>query len=306
MGQQLKGLNDNMTYEVKSRTIKRLRINTFYFTTGGATLMPAMQNVRITGTLRRGGRERVIFSDTLRALLLESNFMTTGECVYNDGAGIVMSIVGGVTNFFIPGIIDLKMPINLKGDDEFVVEANMSSSWIPTGGTASSYMDFQWRDDIGVEKYIPRINSRSIQAGSTKWDEDLGDNVTQVSFISIPPTAVGGSFLTDATAVITNLKISSDRYDVNDNHYAMIARRQTLFETKATAENRYRSFQYPFEKECDQVRVEMLLNSANVAAGEQVVMWRSFEIDPGTYIRSEHMEAKHDQKDGAKLAKVGL
>lgn len=309
MGQQLKGPNDQMSYVVRSRTVQRLMVNIFFAVNtvpAPTTLSPDFKSIKLTAVLRRNGKDTTLFSDNAAILLKESGFLVASECFFNDGAGELNSTVGTVQTYLLAGHIDLGMPINLKGEDTLTIEGSVVPSWLGTVGNPISYIDFQMQDSIGVEKFIPKINSRTIQGGSAREDFDLGDNVTAISFISAAQTSVGGIPLTATNAVITNLKISSDKYDRTDNFERMITRRFGQFQTRASANLRGRCFQYNLDKECDSTRVELLLNPTNVIAGDYSIVWRSFHIDPETFRRGDAIEQRHEASDMTKLVKAGV
>ncbi len=302
-----RGLSDTNILVERNRTVQRLSVNVRvgYSTTSGLTL-PDLASVQMKCILRRNGREHIIFADNLQVLALESMFFTSIECLQHPGYLSLMS--GSISSLpYTYGqhlLIDLKSPINLQGDDTLSLEVAVTSAWLPSPAMLSfasgSTIEMVWREAIGVETFIPVIRSKYIQAGISKVDEAIGDDITSLAFINTQG-ASPGSFLTDATAIIQQMTITSDRYNINDTLDRMIARRRAQFETQGISDLHGFSFVLIPEGECDQVKVSLQMNALNVLVSKNVLVWRTYIVDKTTVARSARMHEKHDRRNTNKL-----
>lgn len=299
-----RGLTDTNILVEKGRSIQRLSVNVRMSTATAVGLaMPDLTKVQMKCILRRNSKEYVIFNDTLAVLALESMFFNGIEQLMSPG---YMSIVttGAVSIYAQNIIIDLKTPINLQGRDELTLEVSVTPSWLTFAGAIAQAnactIEMVWRDAIGIETFIPMIRSKYIQAGITKVDESIGDDITSLAFINTSGLTYG-YYITDANAIIQQLTLTTDRYSINDTVDRMVGRRAAQFEQYGVSNNRGFNFVIIPDGECDQVKLSMLLNSANVLVSQNALVWRTYAIDGHTINRAANMAEKHDRRNTAKL-----
>lgn len=297
----IKGAADTQTYELKRKTVRRLSCNIRLKNTVG---VPAwdLRKVTLKATLTRNSSDIVIFHENLFLLLRESMFFHCSEFMYDYTFAMNMA-----TNWYlIPGMIDLGAPINLKGEDTLKLEATSLSGWEgPNSSSAECSIEFEWREDVGVEHATPLIRSQAIQATTDKTTLSLGDNITSVALINLNVGTFPSAYsLTDANAVWNSFILNSDKINYNDNLDRMISRRISQFEFSIAAYYRVHSFMYKMpEKEIDQVQLVVGTNGANVVATQNYVVWRTFHLDSYTMQRGSAMVDKHEMRDHKKFSK---
>jgi hypothetical protein len=308
MSINLKGTSDNDSCIVKARTVRRLSVIVrTAVNAGGAASLPALENVTLKCVLHRDGQKFPIFQDSLRILALESMFFGCIEQLQNPSYMNIMN--DGV--FAPPRVyaqqlmIDLGSPINLQGRDELHLEATANQGWL-TGAaatssfTSSSTIAFKWRDEIGVETFIPTINSHYITATHANFKRDLGDNVTSIAFINTQGQLPAG-YVNDSNAIIRHMSLATDRYDLSDTIDEMIARRNMQFPTQQQAWFRANSWFVDLPGEVDRCSVDLLLNPQNVLTSANAIVYRSYIVHARTVNRAASIVAKHEQRNAAKL-----
>lgn len=281
-------------FTVRDITVQRLMINAFIFTSALAAV--DFNKIRITCLLKRGGKNIQIFNGYLGVLVRESLFFSGYEYANNAS----QSIATAGNEYLIPLAIDLGSVINVKNDDELTVEMDLQAGWYGTGTTpANCYIDANWRQAIGVERVIPKINLETVKAGGGELKASLGDNVTRISVINTESAVISL-----AQARCTSLQIISDRYNISETFTQSLGRRSLQFDNVIVANLRYQSFTWLPETEIDNVQFIAVYNSANVAASANYLVWRSYEYDMTVANRASLYDEKHYQYDTAKARKA--
>lgn len=294
----LKGTTDNNVIRVENKTIQRISANIrINMPSGSLPAVPDLRKINLTVTLTRNKKPFVIYSDTLAPIAYESMYFAGVEALQNSGYAQKMS----ANDTLFPIMLDLGGCINVRKGDLLEIKAGVITGWLPVGAdTTSSYIEIVEREQIGVETFIPRIQTRYIQAGVSKVSEALGDDVTSVAFVHLVPNTSSYS-LNDANAIISSLQITSDRYNINDTIDRMISRRNTQFEYLSAANLRYRTFKLVPETEVDSLQIEAITVGSNIAASENVIVWRSHWYDNTTMQRAYDMEKKHSIRNEQKV-----
>lgn len=302
----LRGGSDTKRERINNRTIRRIGVSVKLFRLSGTTaVLPSLRSVVAKLELRRNGQTYVIFHDNLAVLARESMFLQAYEYLNSANAVTLDSEAGVGVYEFHPIMLDLGSPINVQGMDELNLEVTCTNAWVPAGyDPAKCSIDFQVREDIGVEQVIPQIKSLPVAAGVNNVRESLGDNITSIAFIH--SSDVWGQAITGTNAIYTMLQIISDKYNVTDNMEHMVIRRASQFEGAGAANLRGRSFLYipgPGNVELDNVQITATCNPANVLANENTIVYRTFVLDPNTANRAAAMESKHARRDHDKALK---
>jgi len=284
----------NQTDRCGSRDVKGIKIYAFLihgttntaFTTGDMLY----ENMFIKLTLKRGGREHIIFNDNLRNLGTCSNFLNPqwrSAKDFSTGMKTLVAAAVGVNSIVASEMfIDLKGVINLRGTDELIAEYNVASNSVTTSvNTSSSYVNFDWADGIGLEYGTPRFTSYTLQANQQTQDITWGSNVTSAYFQQYDKT----SYLTTAQ-VINTYSLMSDKLKFSNDYLQLINDQQRLFQDETTGALRLQSFQLydsqanPINNTVDNVdlddaKIQFNLNTANVNASKNVVGWYWYYAD---------------------------
>lgn len=280
---------------LRNQTVQRLSVNCIVVTSSGLPSTVNFDKVAIRLVLKREGQTITIF-DTKLGILAKDSMYAQGYEIANGGGYTTVNTL----TYLFPLVIDLGSPINVVNQDELILQVDAAADWFGTASVvgASCYIDFDWREMIGVEEFTPIIEVETIVGGKAEHIASLGDNVTSVALISNSSNA-----LTDALKVFDNLTLDSDRYRINDNFHKMLGRRQTQFDFVTVANTRWHSFKYVPETEIDDVQLRITLIPANNAVSTNHVVTRKLRINQTTQMRADAFKAKHEIRDAQKVRK---
>lgn len=286
------------TYDVRDVTVQRLNVNVRLVHSG--TIDADLNKVKMNLTLKRQGKTHIIFASSLAVLVKESMYFEQFLATFPTANANAHTMAANT--YMLPLTIDLGSPINVKNDDLLSLEVDAQSGWMGTATASSCFIDFLWREKIGIEYHIPQIIVKAVRSGAGEFIESLGDNIISLAWINIAKT----TYPTDSTKVIENFVIDSDKYRIQDNVDRMLARRATQFGDLATASLRGFCFKYVPETEIDDVQANITLSSSNVAVNENYFVTRSLKLDNYTLERAQDFERKHYNRDARKLSKFGI
>lgn len=298
----IQGAAGSVTEQITNKSIRRIGVVVKLYKPAAAPadVLPNLQSVIIKLSLKRNGNTHIIFNDNLAVLLRESMFHQSYDAVSDISGLLNIGTNGGDTIQAVCGMIDLGGTINCMNTDVLTFTADTNASWVDATYDASqSNIEFEIRDDIGVEKFIPKILSESINNGESRFRRSLGDNVTQVSFIN---TDVSAWIPLTTDIAVEHFTLTSDKYNISDDKYQMYARRNSQFESVSSSNSRKKSFAYTPNTEIDNVQIDLQLDPAQITGSANRIVYRTFVADKSTLVRGEHLEQKHEQRDGKKLA----
>jgi hypothetical protein len=307
-----------MSVQLKSGEKKRLELSgvditgfTFNAYAVGKTANTAITNghvdideVTVSATLFQGGKETTLFSGQLLPLVLESSFAESEWANADPNASavayheLVAAASGVKTEQLHTYGIDLGGIINLRGTDKLLLEIRVNSTAFgSTVDSSLSYFDVDSIEGIGLQYTTPQINQVAIGNGESTFRHAMGENVTSVTFINTDKAGI-----TSANKVINNVRLFSDRFDINDDYHQLLNKRCAQLPTRAEADSRAQSFLL-FGGECDKARIEFDLNSSNVNTSENYVIYRSYETGRSLVSKAQMRAEKHHAKRMKKVAK---
>lgn len=258
--------------------------------------------VNVKAVLKRSGREFTLFQDTLTVLAMESNFFTSLFDYLSPASAtsvrvILLAAATGVTEkVMIPMSVDLGSSINLSGDDQLDLEINFASAAVAANcSIATSYIEFDYRESVGVEHVTPYIKSKSIAPGEQRLQQSLGDNITSVVLLNTDKTGV-----LDASAILASISLSSDKLNMNDNYVEILNKRFEQFKDVTIAGNRCQSFLLHKGAELDGCQVDATLIPGNITAGKNFLVTRSYYTDARLLAKADAVVEKHQIKDAIK------
>jgi hypothetical protein len=284
--------NDTQALRLRKKTVQRFSFILNLIGAGAvATLL--LDSINVKCILRRSGREHILFHENLLLLAIESMYYSAIEHALQK---TVITLAAG-TQVMLPLLVDLGYPVNLLGDDELSLEVTTKTGWMGTYDAASSSLEVEDREAIGVETVIPMIKSRSISATHSRVVESLGDNVTSITLVNTEATRSNST----ADAVFESLIISSDKYSASDNRGRLLSRRASQFENVANASLRRENFKYVPAVELDDVEITIEMNGANVAATKNYIVYRTYVTTREVLQRAAALNSKHANQNEAKL-----
>jgi hypothetical protein len=298
---------ENRPYKVRNRSLSGFTFNfQSKLASGTGESIVNLDQVFVKATLYRAGKAIVLFTESLLVLAIESLF-STGQYDYTQNSNnqdTFIDLDGAANNKLklVPVAISLGSPINLSGDDELVLDVNVQRAAFSSSNSTDLGVAFVTVDAVeavGLEYFTPVIKVLAIDGGKSTVQEDLGDNVTKITFINTQTAAL------DLTAMqIVNYQLASDRLSINDDLQDLLSKRVMTFDSAALANARKRSFvlyDHPFGTELDKVKVDLQLNASQVTVGKNYLVYRTFLAEPSTVIKAQGKAAKHQQNMVAKI-----
>lgn len=237
------------------------------------------ENISFKAILRRGGRDLILFNETLKNLISLSEWDTPiWDMMKGNANPVVLTGALSTVNsiYLIPLKFDFGGILNIDGDDELTIQCKVGAgSFNTTNFTeASCFVEFDIIEGVGLEVQTPYIKSRVIEAGQSNPTFDLGDNVDEILIANYDKVDMLG-----ATSVLNNISIDSDKWSRNDSYAEMIAKNYAQFSDFVQAIYRYQSFRIYSGYELDGVKLNLNLNSANVAASKNYILWYCHETN---------------------------
>ncbi|MGN6437537.1 MAG: hypothetical protein ACTHMM_13435 [Agriterribacter sp.] len=273
---------------------------------------PVNTNVKVL--LKRNGVTSIIMQDNL-LLLGTFNTLKNGMHEFFNGLDKIYP-AAGIKNVLVrPVELFFGSPIRVNPGDELVTEVSLAASGSFTANidSSASYLEFYANPDVGYEVGIPKTTCEVVNAGTSKQPFNPGDGVTDIAVLNFDKDTL-------ESEVITNLALSSDRYDIGLSFNQLVAAQvnqfaampawrtgTTLPVTLAGQDvfrglNRFpQSFLLVDSVELAQVRLDISFNTANVASSENWVVWRTIQATQEGIITGVNRREKHIKENFQKL-----
>lgn len=209
----------------------------------------------------------------------------------------VKGVLSRPFQIFLPGII------NLDGDDVLTIEVQANNGvFAGNTDTTASYFYFDIIEGIGIETQIPTLQMDSVQGAQSQYVRYIGDNVSRITFINLDK------------ALTTNLLASDDIVTAATFNSSLLDYVDTNIEswTKTLNNNPYSGFysNVSFGKSralfgsnvpTQNASLTLTLNSANVVAGKNYVVWSQFIADKATALKAAAMSERFAAKNAKAL-----
>jgi hypothetical protein len=305
------GFGKSDKYEFRGKDISGLTLNAYLVHTTANTAFTGQpilwDQVNVSMVLKRNGQSFVIFDDAVLPLAADSNF-TSGSFEQVMAIGTValpklVAAASGVKEILLmTAKIKLHDVINLRGDDEIVVEVTPASSGAGTG-VDTTVSEIQWdiEEGIGNGISIPCIKAETLKQNESNTPITLGDNIVQCTFINNDKSGI-----TSANQVLSSAIFSSDKLNRTDKYEELIAKRDALFVSQAESAKRHQCFlivSVPIEKytgadvRLNRANLRLQLISTNVNAGKNWIVKRSFWNDTYTAQAAVQRDQKHAKEN---------
>lgn len=264
-----------------------------------------LSKINIKISLVRRGQTIAIATDNLQNLTIASNYFSpisrTAQASWlNGGTRILVAAAAAAKEVRVcPIKFDFGSIINLDGDDRLMMEFNLASSAISTAvDTASSYANIDFTAGIGIEYVTPQYRSIGVEASCTSFTETLGDNVTRVVLVNTNKTDI-----LDASAVISNLTFSSDKYSYTADYAKLLEMQNQAFVDETISGYRLQNFcLFNGEVDADNVKLDASTISTNVTASKNFICVFSFLSDAMTLSKAIQMQNKQDKHNFRKVS----
>lgn len=299
---QMKVRGSNVNSILLAAKVQHTTVNTAF-----AANPVDFSKVNLKVTLQRKGKTYTIYNDVVLPGALDSCFyggqfdqlLNIGTIGYQR----IVAAAGGVDEVVLQTAeIRLHENINLKDNDELVIEVIANSSALDANSdAAASYLYFDYKEGVGVGKSIPIMRTYQIQASQSSDEVSPGNNVVGLKFINVDKAGI-----TEANKVLQSFIVNSDKLPVSDDYYESLIKRASDFQSNADHAIRAQSFdllQYfknnmsGQDARLNNVVVKLSLNSSNVTASKNWVVWRAYENDQETFERAALAEAKHSAEN---------
>lgn len=308
---QLK-VNETRSHKVENETVNGLNISVLLESEAVNTDVPLTgymtdgvgfdaSQIDLEVVLKRDGKNIVLIAGNL-ANVAHYFTLERGGYLWRKGLNVQAKAAGAthIVNRML--FVDFCGHLNIKGSDELIVTATLNRAALGDGiSSATSLIQIETNQSIGIEHGIYRFNSYAIQASQNSDVVNLGDNVTRMALIS---------YETDYTKpIFRNVSLSSDRLDWTANEQELPLRHwkeftdnvadHLLSATSTSAHPLFfpHSFLLHDVNELDRAKLSFTLNSPNVLASKNFVIWTSYETSHEILEKAMQLSAKHERKN---------
>jgi hypothetical protein len=306
MSKTIKGVG-NDTVKVKNHTVVGvLAAITLEHGTANTAVTNAMFDATKTimkMSLIRGGKSKILASDNLKILVMDSSFQDGGWDVVNGTSNIelVAPAVGVFARRLLTYQFDLHAPVNLRDGDELKIEMTVNNgTYSAVLNTANSQIEFSEIQGYGNEIGLPIVESYALNTGDSQHTVEPRDNVKQISLINLDKTDN-----LEASAVVSQKALNTTEISITRQYLEICTERTEEFTSMTLANLRLQSFILAKGEDLDKCSVDLQLNSGNVAAGKNYIVVRRLEITPDSLLhgrlRSEEKSMLKDQKLGMRI-----
>jgi hypothetical protein len=284
-------------FDIVGQSIKAISFDS-YMIANAVNKAPSgakLSSVDVTAILHQGGRETTLFSGSLLPLHMESNFTNNSFGTSYSYTDLVLKTASVKGERIYAASVNLGGVINLSGSDKISVEVRTHSDVFSPGDSdeGASYMNVSAVEGIGLQYVTPTIKTVTIGSGEGNFRHTIGDNCTGLTLVH-----TGGDSTT--TPIYKSVRIYSDRYDLNDDYYNLVANRTR--QMPGLSQDRGNTFCI-LAQEVDKARIELDLESDNVEASENYVVYRQYETGRKLVSRASAKKQKHTRKAIAKVQK---
>jgi len=190
--------------------------------------------------------------------------------------------------------------INAKDDDELVIQTVCGRGTFGANlDQAVSYVEFNERVAIGVERATPQIVAQVVQANITNEKYSIGDGVARLTFLNFDKTDI-------ASQVINTLQLASDKLQASVNFYDIFNMDKNVYTSPiiqySAAGQQLSLYPQTFTLYAwhggkydilDNVFVNASYNSSNVSASQNYVVAQKFLFTPELTARAANIIGKH-------------
>ena len=280
--------NTKDTKVVRNMSFKNIGVNVFFQSNpAGSTADITLLYLR--GVLKRNGVEYTIFDDSLDKLVTMMGYFS------GDFEGVRNFLVGDLTSgteYAVELNLNLGEIINLSGNDTFTLEVRQNNGW--SGNTTGSpYITYNIKDSIGNGAFIPTWTAQLVQASSSSWAVSPGDNIVQV--------VLGNNSSTNPHAIATqtwqNIRIESDKLDIDESVNDLIGRVKGDFEYAVVGVFRFQNFGFGFKVPLNNVSILANLKASNITATNCFIGYCKAVYTQSTLDAYGLREEKHNRKN---------
>ncbi|MEO5892124.1 MAG: hypothetical protein ABIQ31_17895 [Ferruginibacter sp.] len=278
-----------------------------------------MSQIAVKVVLKRKKQTYILMQDNLQLL---GTFATLGNNYHEFTNGIDKVYPAADAKAVKVRLVKLDFGghIRLTGKDELLVEISLPQvGWISVNvDDISSYIEFNAVPSIGYETHLPFTKFEVVQANANKLAFNPGDNITKMMFLNFDQNDLQAE-------IISNLSISSDKYDINLSFNQLLAHHLSMFDGQGSlrygtalpislaAPTIRRGLDYlpqsfmlfhgdRIAAELDQCRVDISFNRDNVATSQNYLGYRTYEADIQTVQNAITRNAKHMDEKLTKIA----
>lgn len=261
-------------------------------------------NIKVT--LIRDGKEHLICQDNLKILGLASALNTRGQLAFFQNNDHFTKLDDGQSllsfNLNFGGII------NLKNDDEMIIEVKAQDGLFADGYLNSSYLQIKPLKAVGYERYIPFIRSYVVQASESSNQYNFGDNVIKLALLNFDKTNF-------EDAVISQLNFNSDRLSDSFDFADLVNMKESSFPRlpanlsaeSGTLFEADQSFNLiEFGQKFNSVVIDAQFNPENVAAAKNYFVAWTYKTDLTLINRADAMSNKHLSMEFDKIASSSI
>lgn len=283
--------NDTQTLVLRKKSFQLFAFILNLFGAGSNTSID-LSLIDVKAVLKRNGQELVLFHENLMILALESMFSKGFKVPFNK-----QLITISATQVMMPLFVDLGLPINLMGEDDFRLEVTTKPGWMGTYDASLSSLEVEDRNTIGIETVIPFIRSRPLQATISREKIALGDNITSILLLNTENARTNS----DSDSIYQNVVITSDKANWNDNRGRLLEERIRQFQSFDTPSIYGENFRYVPDVELDGVEITLQLNGSNVISQKNYIVYRTYLASAEVLQRAQMLSEKHVRRNTEKL-----
>ena len=265
----------------------------------GAMIAPEKSVLKVVRT-RSNGKEVTIAERNIRDLIYCASLeKPVAEYLLDNTKHILTKAHGaGVKpTATIPLFFDFGSVVNLKAGEKLTAELQVIDGFYTTQMDATSQLNFDLIEGIGIESYTPQFKFKVIDAASESPSENLGSNIHRLALINLDKDT-----LLTADQVFTQVTLKSDKFNFTDTHAELKQRNETNYQTTAAAELRFQKFLlHNDEVELDNVTISGSCVAANVVSAKNYIMYRTYDSDAQLLAQAIQMSKKHEDKGLIKL-----
>jgi len=304
---------ETKSIKVSNGTIDGILFNVYMYAAANNTTLTVAdlnpQEISVKAELTRSKRVIQICNDNLKVLGLFSakNYGLTDWAV---GHTLTPHGVSTKEDMIALCFLSFGGCVNAKDDDELVIQAVCGRGTFGAAlDQAVSYVEFNERIAIGIERGTPQIIAQVVQANITNEKYSFGDGVGRLTFLNFDQTGI-------ATQVINTLQLASDKLQASVNFYDIFNMDKNVFTSPviqySAAGQQLSLYPQTFTLYAwhggrmdvlDNVFVNASYNSANVNASQNYLVAQKFLFTPELTARAaaltaKHLEANHSKAGG--------
>jgi hypothetical protein len=255
-------------------------------------------------TLIRNGRAHIIGQDNLRNLCAGTNYFNpiflSSKSFMNGLVTTITKGVGTATQAIAQVVFDFGSVINVHNGDELHAEVQCppQAAVAANVNVNTSSIQMDWVLGVGHELATPMIRTHTLVAAEQNQNVTMGDNVVDIVLLNYDKA----DHLA-ATSVLISATLKNNKYTPTWQLSQLIGRKIQSFPTAAEAALRYQSLCiYDNDRQdLDGCELQLQMNTAQVAASQNVVVWRAFDFSD---IPFERGHAGHIADQQSRVKKV--